>query len=129
MNQSDNLSENFTYGELACHCGCGMIPQKEFIDRTQNLRTRYGKALHVTSGARCPAYNAKVSHTGTTGPHTTGRAVDFLIRGHEAYELLSLAFIDGFTGIGVSQKGDSRFLHLDDLPDAEGQPRPWVWSY
>jgi hypothetical protein len=35
----------------------------------------------------------------------------------------------GFSGIGVSQKGDSRFIHLDDLEDSNERPRPWVWSY
>jgi len=31
----------------------------------------------------------------------------------------------------VNQKGPhaARFIHLDDLPDAEGQPRPTIWSY
>ncbi len=34
-------------------------------------------------------------------------------------------------GIGIKQKGDyaSRFVHLDDLPNGSGQPRPWCWSY
>jgi zinc D-Ala-D-Ala carboxypeptidase len=40
-----------------------------------------------------------------------------------------LALEQGFTGIGVSQKGAIRFIHVDDLPDAPGQPRPTIWSY
>ena len=122
-------TEHFSDQELACHCGCGLLPEKTFQDRIEVLRQRYGKPLIVTSGARCPDYNEKVSHTGRTGPHTKGRAIDFAIRGGDALHLLMLAVTMGFTGIGVSQKGASRFLHLDDLPNAEGQPRPWVWSY
>jgi hypothetical protein len=35
----------------------------------------------------------------------------------------------GFTGIGIAQKGEGRYVHLDDLPSVEGQPRPTLWSY
>ena len=34
-----------------------------------------------------------------------------------------------FTGIGVNQKGDSRFIHIDDIESTQKRPRPWVWSY
>ena len=122
-------TEHFTDRELACHCGCGFLPTSEFQSKIERLRVRFGKPLAVTSGARCPAYNAKVAHTGETGPHTTGRAVDFAIRGGDALALVGLALEQDFTGVGVSQKGASRFLHLDDLPNAPGQPRPWIWSY
>jgi RimJ/RimL family protein N-acetyltransferase len=46
-----------------------------------------------------------------------------------AKEAATAALALGFTGMGFQQKGNSRFLHLDDLPDAPGQPRPTVWSY
>ena len=35
----------------------------------------------------------------------------------------------GFTGIGVNQKGNSRFIHLDIADHSEERPRPTVWSY
>ena len=106
-----------------------MLPAADFQKKLERLRERFGKPLAVTSGARCPDYNAKVADTGRTGPHTKGRAVDLAIRGGDALHLITLAVEQGFTGIGVSQKGASRFLHLDDLPNEDGQPRPWVWSY
>ena len=100
------------------------------MERIETLRVLYGKPLKVTSAARCPEYNAKVSGTGRTGPHTTGRAIDFGIERGDAYKLLSLALsMPHFTGIGVNQKGDKRFLHLDDLNNAPGQARPTCWSY
>jgi hypothetical protein len=43
--------------------------------------------------------------------------------------VLKLALEAGFTGIGVAQKGSGRFMHLDDLLNDEGQPRPTIWSY
>jgi len=107
-----------------------MQPAADFMAKVERLREAWGKPMVVTSGARCPKWNAVVSKTGEAGPHTTGRAIDFAVDRGEAYRLLALAFSLGlFTGIGVNQKGGGRFLHFDDLPDAPGQPRPTLWSY
>ena len=106
-----------------------MLPAQDFMDKVEALRVRVGFALPVTSAARCPKHNRVVSGTGDDGPHTTGRSIDFGISRQRAYTVMREAFALGFTGIGVQQKGDSRFLHLDDLPDAPGQPRPTIWSY
>lgn len=99
------------------------------MDRVEELRVRYGKPLRVTSAARCPDHNSRVSGTGRTGPHTTGRAIDLGVSGADAYRVIQIALELGFTGIGVQQKGAGRFVHLDTLPNAVGCPRPWVWSY
>ena len=124
------MTPHFTGDELSCRCGCGMLPEHDFMEKVETLRELYGKPLIVTSAARCPQHNAKVSGTGLNGPHTTGRAIDFGVSGHDAHRLLSLALsMPGFTGIGVNQKGTDRFIHLDDLPNKPGQPRPTVWSY
>lgn len=119
---------NFTQDELSCH-GSGACEMNEaFMDKLQELRDLYGKPMIVTSGYRSPAYNAKVSGTGTTGPHTTGKAADIAVSGMDAYLLAQLAFKMNFTGIGISQKGPKRFIHLDMLaPPAF--PRPAVWTY
>ena len=103
----------------------------EFMNRLERVRHEYNKPMRLSSAYRSPEHNAKVSSTGTTGPHTTGRAVDVLVSGSDALDLIDCAIFNGITGIGISQKGphDKRFVHLDDLPDAPGQPRPWVWSY
>jgi uncharacterized protein YcbK (DUF882 family) len=123
-------TKNFTPAEVACKCGCGMLPQPDFMQRVQRLRDAVGFPLHVSSAARCPTHNAKVSGTGLTGPHTTGRAIDLAVSHLQAFHVLRGAIVTGgFTGIGVQQKGKSRFIHLDDLPNAPGQPRPTVWSY
>jgi len=123
------LTPHFSDAELSCGCGCGMLPKQDFMERIETLRLAYGKPLRVTSAARCPEYNAKVSSTGRTGPHTTGRAIDFAVERGDAHLLASLAFASGFTGIGFQQKGSGRFLHVDELPNKPGQPRPTVWSY
>ena len=124
------VSKNFTFDELKCkHCGKMHIPQSS-IDRLQRVRDRVGHVLKVSSGYRCPEHNNVVSSTGRTGPHTVA-AFDIAVHGPEAFHVLVAALAEGFVGIGVNQKGplEQRFIHLDDLPDADGRPRPGVWSY
>ena len=122
------MTPHFTKAEVACKCGCGMLPPQDFMDKAERVRFRFGKPMAVTSAARCQSYNDKVSSTGRTGPHTK-RAIDFGVRGADALRLVTILLEEGFTGIGVNQKGDARFIHGDDLPDAPGQPRPHIWSY
>jgi hypothetical protein len=50
------------------------------------------------------------------------------VAGADAIRLLVLAAEFGFTGIGVQQKGEGRFIHLDDVPGTL-LPRPAIWSY
>lgn len=126
------MTPNFSDEELTCKCGCGMLPSLQFMERVQKLRERVGFPLIVSSAARCPEYNAKVSSTGRTGPHTTGHAIDLVVSHAHAFLVVDAALAAMyFNGIGISQKGDpsKRFIHLDDLPDAPGQPRPTIWSY
>ncbi len=103
----------------------------EFMDRLQSLRNYLGFPLIITSGYRTPAYNMAVASTGKDGPHTTGRAVDISIYGDRALALVMRAAKIGFTGVGFKQHGqlNQRFIHLDDLPEAPGRPRPWIWTY
>ena len=123
--------ENFSRSELACRHSNEAYMDEDFMYRLQDLRRKYGKAMRVTSGYRSPEHPAEAhrKESGRLGPHTTGRAVDIAVQGSEAYALMRLAMQMGFTGIGVQQKGEKRFLHLDDLTSSDGFPRPWVWSY
>ena len=122
--------KHFSKDEFKCKCGCNLVEMsKSFVLRLDHLRERMGTPLAVTSGYRCPQHNVQVSSSGLDGPHTTGRAADLRVMGHDAYRLLQRAPELGFTGIGVAQKGQSRFIHLDDLQAHQGRPRPWVWSY
>lgn len=119
----------FQRSEFRCkHCGADRMQERFLLDLDE-LRHRYGKPLVVSSGYRCPEYNARVSSTGLHGPHTTGLAVDLSVARTDAYAVLRLALELGFTGIGVAQKGNNRFIHLDSLLPATGRPRPTVWSY
>lgn len=100
----------------------------EFMNRLQSLRELCNFPLSISSGFRCLKHNAEVSSTGDSGPHTTGMAVDILISGEKAHQLLKNALRLGFTGIGISQKGEhgKRYIHVDTVKNG---PRPMVWSY
>lgn len=127
--RAEMMTPHFSEKELTCKCGCGMLPSLAFVQRIERLRVELGFPMPVSSGARCPKYNALVSSSGEEGPHTTGNASDFLISRAPANKLLKLALINGFTGIGIKQHGSSRFIHLDTLDNGPGCPRPTIWSY
>lgn len=119
--------------ELACkHCG-RMEFKQSTLDRLNKLRMLYGKPIRLSSAYRCPEANISGGYTQT---HSTGQAVDILIGGAEAFEIMRIALLCKFTGIGVNQKGGrERFIHLDDLTEEQAKQlnsaatRPAVWSY
>ena len=112
----------FKRSEFECkHCGQNEI-QDSFVDRLDALRAAVGFPLRVNSGYRCPLHDQAV---GGSGPHTTGRAADLQADRDRALRVVLEAGKLGFTGFGISQKGASRFLHLDDLPRIQ----PTIWSY
>ena len=114
---------------IVCPCGCGKSLSEPFLAHMDRLREACGFPLVVNSGFRCPDYNEKISHTGRTGPHTIG-AVDFAVCFEHAFTLVSVAFDQGWTGIGINQRGDAakRFVHLDRLSPVD-HPRPRIWTY
>lgn len=126
-----NDTKHFPNHELACSCCGANEMNEETLWKLEALRADCGFPLPLSSAYRCPKHNSEVSHTGKTGPHTTGHAIDLRVSGENAFSVVTLAREHGFTGIGISQKGPhgSRYIHLDDLPNAPGQPRPWIWSY
>lgn len=118
----------FSIEELKCkHCG-KLNMSLVFVERLDTLRERVGFPLVISSGYRCPEHNNAVSNTGLNGPHTKS-AVDIAVDRAKARIVLREALLMEFSGIGIQQKGTGRFIHLDDLPNAPGQPRPTVWSY
>jgi zinc D-Ala-D-Ala carboxypeptidase len=117
---------NFSAKELACqHCGSEGV-KEELVAKLQDMRTKYGKPMRITSGYRCPLHPLEARKT-APGAHALGIAADIGVEGPDAHRILQLAFELGFTGIGVQQKGTGRFIHLDIR---KGElPSPTVWSY
>lgn len=129
----------FKAHELRCKCGnCdGGEMNDYFMSRLISLRENMGFPFIVSSAYRCSDYNETISETGPDGPHTTGRAIDIVIYGKRAENLIQGAFRYGILGLnhgglGLHQRGPhkKRFVHLDDLNRSDWhKTRPWVWTY
>ena len=118
---ADMITPNFSKSEMASRCGCGIFEMDdEFMRMLQELRNQMNGPLRVTSARRCDTHNHEVSTAKNkkNGVHTLGQAADVLISGERAMLLFEKARHIGFSGIGLSQKGDhtSRFVHLDTKP-------------
>jgi len=125
MNKAKNRNY-FTEKELSCPC-CGVngfnpITLKKF----NALRRFLDFSMPMNSGYRCRAYNTLKGYTQT---HATGQAGDIACTHKQAVLINIHHSVFGFTGIGIQQKGNGRFVHLDDLDEAPGRPRPHIWSY
>lgn len=112
---------NFSIFEMQCKCGCGRAEMDpHFMALLQAIRDDVGPMV-ISSGYRCSDHNIRVSRSDVKGPHTTGRAVDVMICGARAYQLIGVAQDQGVTGLGIAQKGPrtGRFVHLDNLQTDE----------
>ena len=119
----------FTEDELKCsHCGKSNIDEN-FMKKVEVLREQLCFPFPVNSGYRCPEHPIEARKK-VPGAHATGHAIDIGVSGEKAYNLIEAAMKSGeFTGIGINQKGSSRFIHLDDIENSPKRPRPWIWSY
>ena len=113
------IKEYFTDSELACHCGCGKMPDEQSIELLYALRLYYGKPILVTSGARCETHNLRVGGS-PMSTHLTG-AFDIVVPAHDEWEIIRIAQFLGFTGIGIS---NNDFIHIDNKHQG-----PAIWTY
>lgn len=120
----------FTEDEMRCK-GTGKCNMDEdFMRKLVRLREDYGKPMIVSSGYRDISYNT-VIRGARNSAHIYGKAVDILCHSNQAFTIVRLAMMHGFTGIGVSQRGpvEKRFIHLDTMTNSQETPRPSIWSY
>ena len=117
----------FTTEELRCKCGCQQNKiDQAFLEKLNEFREKWGSPLIVTSGYRCPSHNKRVSFTGETGPHTTGKAVDITcLGGTNRFKFVKMAMESGFTRIGIADS----FIHLDTLTTQDKVASPAIWIY
>ena len=118
---ADMITPNYTVNEMSCRCGCGIAEtDPEFMLMLQELKDQMQRPLRVCIGRRSDYHNDGVSaaKNNKNEVHTLGQASNILISGERAMLLFEKARQVGFSGIGLSQKGNhsSRFLHLDTLP-------------
>ena len=118
----------FTEDEMKCKGSgtCEMDPQ--FMVKLDALRKKFGKPIIITSGYRSPEYNISIGGSKNSA-HVQGKAADIAVSHADEYKIIGSAIELGFTGIGVSQKGSGRFIHVDTADNTAKQPRPHIWSY
>ena len=110
----DMITPNFSRAEMTCRCGCGLdLMDEQFMKMLQQLRNQLGP-LPITSGVRCEKHNHE-SGGYPKSAHLQSKGADIRIFGPRALQLVEEARRIGFSGIGISQKGDKffRFIHLD----------------
>ena len=104
------------------------------------MRDRLGRPMPVNSGYRHPTHPIEKGKSAGPGSHSLAVAIDVLIWGDNAYELVRIATDMGVKRIGWKQHGPraSRFVHMDWLGaegfehiqyDADRFPVPWIWTY
>ena len=114
----------FSEQELACqHCGKYHF-DADVLKILNSIRREFGP-MPVTSGYRCIEHPIEASKS-SPGAHTTGKAVDIGVSRGDAYKLLEVALGHGCPRVGINQKGQARFIHLDWDYD---RPYPTIWSY
>lgn len=80
--------KHFKDSEFNCPC-CGLNLEKNDIKRiADEIREHFGKPAIITSGTRCVKHNKEVG--GVAGSyHTTGNAIDIVVQGVSANEVLA----------------------------------------
>ena len=121
--------KNFELSEFSCsHCGKNEI-NESLIDVLQRIRAQVGFGMPISSGYRCGKHPVE-TRKAKPGSHASGLAADVSVSHKQAFDVLKAALRDPeVTGIGISQKGKNRFIHIDIAPEIEGRPRPHLWSY
>ena len=121
---------NFSIAEMACRETGLCLLDGALMDALQRVRAICGP-LTVTSGYRSPRHSKEAAKGRSGGPHTLGKAADIRCAGTQAFEILHTALDEGCTGIGIDQRGEDRFLHLDVITHLDDFPavRPTIWSY
>ena len=81
----------FTRKEFACHCECGKdtvdYALAELVDA---IREHFGVPITVTSGNRCPNYNAAVGGR-RNSKHLVGKAADIQVKGVKPADVADFA--------------------------------------
>jgi uncharacterized protein YcbK (DUF882 family) len=104
-------SEYILRRELACKCGCGMdTVDAELLVVLHNTRVHFDSPLIISSGNRCPKYNARVGGS-KNSMHMRSRAADIVVVGvdpAEVYRYLDNKYTNRY-GVGNYWN----FTHID----------------
>ena len=106
-----DLSDNFSRSEFVCKCGCGANHiSTVLVERLQRLRNFLRKPIVITSGVRCPTYNASVGGKPDSA-HLSGEAADIAcLSGHTRWQMKRIIYFwELFNRVGTGET----FLHVD----------------
>lgn len=105
--------DEFTRSQTATRLGIDNTPPESVMVNLQRLaealeRIRSalgGKAIHITSGYRCPDLNARIGGSKTSA-HMDGRAADFVVRGMTPLQAARKILAAGITLDQIIYEGD-----------------------
>ena len=102
--------------------GSGQMMDKTLLEMLDEVRDKFDKPIHITSGFRTPAHNEAVGGVETSS-HLKGLAVDIACtNSKDRFDLINCLLDVGFSRIGV---GDT-FIHADiDQDKTQGI----IWTY
>ena len=105
-----NLTEHFSSVEFQCGDGCGLCTiDLQLVQQLEGARRLLGRPIHITSGVRCPAHNARVGGARESA-HMLGLAADLACpTPYDRYDLLMALLTMSFRRIGIGKD----FLHVD----------------
>ena len=102
--------------------GSGQMMDKTLLEMLDEVRDKFDKPIHITSGFRTPAHNEVVGGVETSS-HLKGLAVDIdCKKSTDRFDLINCLLDVGFSRIGVG----NTFIHADiDQTKAQGV----MWTY
>jgi uncharacterized protein YcbK (DUF882 family) len=107
------IAKHFRLSEFACPCCKRVMLHPMLLKKLVEFRAIIKKPVYITSGYRCSEYNQKVGGI-KSSYHLLGLAADIQVKGESALDLLEIAEMIDFSGIGFYEK--KNFLHLDVRP-------------
>jgi len=102
--------------------GSGQMMDKTLLEMLDEVRDKFDKPIHITSGFRTPAHNEAVGGVETSS-HLKGLAVDIACKkSTDRFDLINCLLDVGFSRIGVG----NTFIHADiDTDKTQGV----IWTY
>ena len=106
--------------EFRCRCGqyhapyCNgfpVEPDQTLVELADDLRHKFGRPAHPSSGIRCERHNADQPGAATNSKHKYGKALDFFIEGVSGTQLLAAAQADPRTNYAYIIEG--QYVHVD----------------
>jgi len=104
-----DISTHFSRSEFTCKCGCSQdTVDVVLVAVLERVRAHFNAPIHLTSGNRCPAYNAKVGGA-KSSQHLLSRAADIQVDGVSPAQVFAYLDPDHKGGLGSYPA----FTHID----------------